>query len=73
MKTNNWKKEYSTTCLRRQGGRNFKIISSDKLKYFGRHLATLFTNNIQKSILNTGYDLAKIKVVDESGNNVELF
>jgi hypothetical protein len=71
-KTNNWKKEYSTTYLRQQGGRNFKIISTDILKYFGRHLGTIFTNDIQKSILNTNYDLTKIKVVDEEGNEVKL-
>jgi hypothetical protein len=71
-KTNNWKKEYSTTYLRQQGGRNFKIISTDIMKYFGWHLGTIFTKDIQKSILNTGYDLTKIKVVDEEGNDVKL-
>ena len=71
-KTNNWKKEYSTTYLRQQGGRNFEIISTDTLKYFGCHLGTIFTKDIQKSILDTNYDLTKIKVVDEEGNDVKL-
>jgi hypothetical protein len=71
-KTKNWKKEYSTTYLRQQGGRNFKIISTDTLKYFGWHLGTIFTNDIQRSIMNTSYDVTKIKVVDEDGNDVKM-
>lgn len=71
-KTNNWKMEYSTSYLRRMGGRNFKIISTDKLKFFGQHIITIFTRDINKSILNSGYDIDKIKVIDENENDVKI-
>jgi hypothetical protein len=71
-KTNNWKKEYSISHLRRKGARDFKIFSADKLKYFGWHLSTILTDDIHGSLLKTNYDLTKIKVVNEQGNEVDL-
>ena len=72
-KTSNWKKEYSTRHLRDKGYRNFEIISTDKLKYFGHSLGKIFTNDIVKSMQNTSFDLAKVKVIDEKGKVISHY
>lgn len=73
MATSNWKKEYSTTHLRKQGAKKYRIICEDENSRFnGQHFGTIFTKNIHESILKTRYNIAKIKIIDEDGNLIIL-